>query len=62
MIVYNTGHKPVIIVYQWHPDPLGGMGVVDTHAMILPGDGIDLSICGLGPKKKKGRKKKRKKK
>lgn len=44
---WNHTDNPIVIVAKWHADPLGGPAIHDTTIMILPGDGINISILGL---------------
>lgn len=46
-VFYNNSNDPIIIVSGFSANPLGGRGVSKTEYMVLPGQGIDISIVGL---------------
>lgn len=52
MIVENTGKNRIMIVVDWHADPLGGPAIIDTTISVQPGEKLDLSYIGLTPVKK----------
>jgi len=47
MIVYNETESPIVICTKWTADPNGGPAIQETTHIIMPGDGIDLSVVGL---------------
>ncbi len=51
LVVYNTTDKSIFIVTAWRRDLNGGPAIRETTYCIHPGEGIDLSILGLEPKK-----------
>jgi hypothetical protein len=56
VVVYNTNPKdtqPIVIVTKWSSDPLGGPARKESTYMIKPGEGIDLSLLGLEPIKRR---------
>lgn len=47
MIVENTGKNRIMIVVDWHADPLGAPAIIDSTISVQPGDKLDLSNIGL---------------
>lgn len=52
MIVYNTTDSVIFITTKFQLDLVGGPAKSTVEYSITPGQGIDLSIIGLEPKKK----------
>lgn len=50
-IYYNHGDKPIFISHSIKQDPLGYAGVMEQKILIMPGDGIDVSVLGLKQEK-----------
>jgi hypothetical protein len=47
MIVINKGKNKIFIVTQWHADPDGGPGKIDSQISLMPGEKIELEAIGV---------------
>jgi hypothetical protein len=52
-VYWNTGKNAIFISQDMRDGPKEGIGVFDRKIILMPGDGIDLSILGLSKKKPK---------
>lgn len=51
-VYWNNTDKPIFIQQDVREHPFGGPGTFDSRTIIEPGQGIDVSILGLGREKK----------
>ena len=51
MKVYNTGNKKIFITVEYEPDPNGCPATPISQMYVGPGQGIDLDILDLHPKR-----------
>lgn len=53
-VFYNQSSDPIFISRKIIPDAFGGPGHMEQKTIVEPGQGIDISILGLGRRKTNG--------